>query len=282
MIGSTPSKDGFLAAAINTSRHTTVGPERCRRSGRTARGARCLLTGPCGIPLENRPRSRRTGSPKRPAYRPLPPYLLAQVEAVRAGGDIPVSMQFTLLAIRTTPPALNVGSFSSFVVGGQDPPFEIPQSRWAKLLDGIGASAFAILEIPIGKGPVPAALLQVVQRLEEARVLLSEGKTDEVVTKCRKALEALNPIVSVTSGAAAGPPFQRLEPGLASKVDMGSQGQPGKDPKSARLEALRESLWSILHIGPHDGYDVFPEDAKALFWLTSGLVRYYAELIARP
>jgi hypothetical protein len=212
----------------------------------------------------------------------LAPHILESIEKARAGGDVPVNLGFSIMGLGSPQGVLNSGSFQAFSVGGQDPPFEIPQSRWAKICAKMGTTSTAILEIPISGGTFPASLQPVIQYVDDARSLLTEGKTDEVVTKCRKALEALNPIVSVKSDATSGPPFQRLEPSLASKLDLGSLGQSGKDPKSVRLEEIRQTLYNMLHIGPHESYQVFPEDARALLWLTSGLVRYYADLIARP
>lgn len=212
----------------------------------------------------------------------LPSHIAQAIEKARNGGDVAVGLGFSIMGLNSPQGALNSSNFQAFSVGGQDPPFEIPQSRWAKICAKMGMNSTAILEIPIGGGTFPASLQPVIQYLEDARSLLTEGKTDEVVTKCRKALEALNPIVSVKSDATTGPPFQRLEPSLASKLDLGSPGQPGKDPKSVRLEQIRQTVYNMLHIGPHESYQVFPEDARALLWMTSGLVRYYADLISRP
>jgi hypothetical protein len=212
----------------------------------------------------------------------LPPYLLQAIEAQRAGGDVSVTAQLTILAVSSPKGGFNVGNIQAFGVGGQDPPFEITQQKWAKLTEGMGASTYAVLEIPLPTGPVPSPLSTAATRLDEARALLAEGKTDAVVTSCRKVMEALNPVVSVTKTATPGPPFQRMETSIAAKIVVGSPGQAGKDPKSERLESIRSAVWEMLHIGPHEGYVVSPEDARALFLFTSGLLRYYADLIARP
>jgi hypothetical protein len=213
----------------------------------------------------------------------LPPYLLHSIESQRGGGDVPVSPFITVLTINSAPQGnIGVGSFQAFNPGGQDPPYKISQLDWAKHLNEMGASTYAVLEIPLATGPVASSSESAIKRTEEARALLVEGKTDQVVTACRKALEAVNPVVSVTKGATPGPPFERMESTLASKVDIGSPGQSGKDPKSQRIDDLRAALFTMLHVGPHDGYQVFPEDARALFLLTSSLVRYYADLTARP
>lgn len=212
----------------------------------------------------------------------LTPYLLHSIEDRRNGGDVPVTLNFTALTINSGQGSRGVQSFQALVVGGQDPPYKISQIDWAQSLGGMGANTFAVLEIPLVTGPVATSFEDAVKKVEEARRLLAEGKTDLVVTACRKALEALNRVVSVTKGATPGPPFERMESTLASKADIGSPGQSGKDPKSQRIDAIRASLYNMLHIGPHDGYQVFPEDARALFLLTSSLVRYYADLTARP
>ena len=57
---------------------------------------------------------------------------------------------------------------------------------------------------------------------------------------------------------------------------MGCGGRLGEPPKSERIEHIRQKIWKLLHIGPHEGYSVSREDAEYIYWLCLSTIRYYA------
>ncbi|WP_143311816.1 hypothetical protein [Candidatus Methanoperedens nitratireducens] len=96
-------------------------------------------------------------------------------------------------------------------------------------------------------------------------------RNEEVVTKCRKSFEALIPLVAtqISSG-------YTMTSQLASIIDSGCTGREGELPKSERIEHIRQKIWKLLHIGPHEGYTVTRKDAEYVLWLSLSTIRYYA------
>jgi hypothetical protein len=122
------------------------------------------------------------------------------------------------------------------------------------MISKLGYSNYAIFEIKYPKQPSIQNLNDAVKRLEEAEKLFNEGKNEEVVTKCRKSFEILNQLVTIQTSSGTS-----MTPQLSSRIDMGSGGKQGEPPKSERIEHIRQKIWKLLHIGPHEGYLVSRE-----------------------
>ena len=214
-----------------------------------------------------------------PTFR-IDPYTFHLIEEARAGGDLFYDLGMTLLTGPKPGPEAslnpgNVQAFNASVFGARP---KISQADWADYVRVMGFGDRVVLEIPFAQPPVQpttsAGVQTAANRLQEARGLFFEGKTDDVVARCRKALEALNPAVSAYPGRT--PVSWDLSSSVGRVIDTGSPGQPSKPSKSQRLSELTVSLWEYLHIGPHENYQVFHEDAELALRLTSMVVRYYS------
>jgi hypothetical protein len=214
-----------------------------------------------------------------PTFR-IDPYMLHLIEEARAGRDLNYNVSATILTVpQDGSTALTSGNVHAFGAGLQRPSSKISQSDWAGIVKAMGFGDRAVMEIPFGQPPTSAEVQVAANRLQEAQALFFEGKIDEVVGKCRKALEALNPAVSA-KGSGPGPVSWTASGPVGQRIDKGSPGQTGRPSKSQRIEGMTASLWEFLHIGPHENYQVFREDAELALWLTSQIVRYYALALA--
>ncbi|MEA2033673.1 MAG: hypothetical protein U9N41_08845 [Euryarchaeota archaeon] len=71
-------------------------------------------------------------------------------------------------------------------------------------------------------------------------------------------------------------PTTPSSPQLATQIDLGSLGQSNKPNKSKRIEDIRQKIWTLLHIGPHEGYIVTRQDAELIIFLCISMIRFYS------
>lgn len=200
----------------------------------------------------------------------IDPHLFSLIEKRRNRGDVDLRIDVTLLQLRP----LKGVELSSFVTDlhqiiGKQVNSPISERKWIDLVSKMGYMNYVIFEIRYPKTSHVVEFEDIINRLKEAEQLLFEGKNEDVVTRCRKAMEILNPLVAVD--AKKGPMISAL----ACKVDDGCNGQQNKPSKSQRIDSVRQNIWTLLHIGPHEGYVVTREDAEYIFWMTLSTVRYY-------
>lgn len=205
----------------------------------------------------------------------IDPYLMHVIEEARSGKDLPLKIVVTLLmSLTRDPPAITHGGILALTASVPEPGSKISQADWAEIVKAMGYGNRAIIEIPFGEGPISADVQSAASYVQEARALFEEGKTDDVVAKCRKALEALSHSVSVNSGSYI--VSWGLSDVVVQAIDRGSPGEPSRPSKSKRISELTSSFWNYLHIGPHENYQVFREDAEMALGITSMVVRYYS------
>lgn len=199
---------------------------------------------------------------------PIYPFIFQSIERERKYGDVPVDLRLVILQIVESG-QINYGSFSAQGITIQ--PFKLSERDWIDITSILGYTNYALFEIHYPKQPSIQILDDAIKRLEEAQRLLNEGRNEEVVTKCRKAFEILNPLVTTQSSGGTA-----ITPQLSTQIDLGCAGKQGEPPKSERIEHIRQKIWKLLHIGPHEGYSVTREDAEYVFWLCLATLRYYA------
>lgn len=207
----------------------------------------------------------------------IDPHLFSLIEKRRNRGDIDLRIDVTLLHLRPkqgVDPVTFVTELHS--TSGRQINYTISERRWIDLISKMGYMNYAIFEIQYPKVPSIPGFEDIMNRLKEAEQLIYEGKNEDVVTRCRKAVETLNPLVTID--VKNGP----MVPTLANNVDNGCKGQQNKPNKSQRVESVRQNIWTLLHIGPHEGYTVTREDAEYIYWMTLSTVRYYAIQFNKP
>jgi len=223
----------------------------------------------CNVPIGSIQKFRTTNlEPRRPEQIrenfPIYPFIFQSIERERKGGDVPVSLNVGVFHIESTG-QIGSGSFRFYGIN-MPHPFKLSERDWITMISKLGYSNYALFEIQYPKQPSIQNLNDAIKRLEEAQQLLKE-----VVTKCRKSFEILNPLVTIQTASGT-----TITPQLSSQIDIGCGGKQGEPPKSERIEHIRQKIWKLLHIGPHEGYSVSREDAEYVYWLCLSTIRYYA------
>ncbi len=200
----------------------------------------------------------------------ITPYIFKTIENQRKGGDVPINISIGILRINATS-QLNINSFNYHGINVQPINYKLSERDWISLVSKMGYANYAIFEIRYPDIPLILGFDKIIKRLEEAQKLLFEGRNEEVVTKCRKAFEILNPLVlDKTSGIKA------MTSQLSTQIDMGCTKKQNEPSKSERIEELRQKIWKTLHMGPHEGYTLTRDDAELILYLCLSLVRYYS------
>jgi hypothetical protein len=148
---------------------------------------------------------------------------------------------------------------------------DLSQTQWAKLLKETGYQDTWVLEIAKPATADPSKFKDVTRFLEEAEAELSAGSPDDVIGRCRKALDKLDEIMSVDDWA-----------NVNKEIDWGSIGESNYATKSKRIQEIRAKIRDWTNIGPHsDKYVVRFEDAKLCYLLTASLVSYLSKMASR-
>ena len=160
---------------------------------------------------------------------------------------------------------VSVGKASQFNISY---PMPLSQAKWTNLLSELGFSETWIVEISKPKISDSKAMNEAKRFLSEADAELLTGSPDDVVSKCRKALDALKSAYSEEQ-------WKKVN----EQIDFESPGQPGKLPKSDKFGKLLEGVREWSHIGPHaDKYRVTFDDARLCFQQTLSLVAYVSQV----
>lgn len=199
----------------------------------------------------------------------ITPYLFNSIEKERNFGDITIDTRIKLLYVihlqstnQPDPRTLDIEHVNI-------PQTKLSQSEWAKIVSDMGYKNYQIFEIPYSKVPIISDFEKIMKRLNEAQEHFNQGRNEEVVTSCRKAFESLYPLVTIKNSK-----FE-MNPELSKKIDLVCS-ENCQNKKSNLIEELRQKIWLILHMGPHEGYNVTREDAEFILTLSLSTIRYYA------
>ena len=199
----------------------------------------------------------------------ITPYLFNSIEKERNFGDITIDTRIKLLYVihlqstnQPDPKTLDIEHVNI-------PQTKLSQSEWAKIVSDMGYKNYQIFEIPYSKVPIISDFEKIMKRLNEAQEHFNQGRNEEVVTSCRKAFESLYPLVTIKNSK-----FE-MNPELSKKIDLVCS-ENCQNKKSNLIEELRQKIWPILHMGPHEGYNVTREDAEFILTLSLSTIRYYA------
>ena len=199
----------------------------------------------------------------------ITPYIFEAIDKTRNHGDISVSgyiscLYAKVLDNRTNPtPQVFKQHFDSY---------KLSQLDWINLASKLGYTKYKLFELEWPDIPQLDNLTNIIKGLEEAQSLFYEGKNNEVVSKCRLVLEELMPVVT---GKYSNNKLE-MKKEISSIIDIGSFQKEGEDPKSVKVENMRQNIWKYHHIGPHYGYTVTREDAELSILLCLAMVRYYS------
>ena len=200
----------------------------------------------------------------------ISPYIFNSIEKERNFGDVPVNATVQFLTIE------RLDSIQEFKVGNitiehaSNPQFKLSQQDWADRVSVMGYENYQIFEIPYSKVPDRSNFLKIMERLREAQDHFIQCRNEEVVTSCRKAFESLLPLVTIKNSK------YEMNSKLANNIDL-LCSENCHNKKSKLIEDLRQKIWPILHMGPHEGYDVTREDAEYILLLSLSTIRYFAK-----
>jgi HEPN domain-containing protein len=198
----------------------------------------------------------------------LPPTVLHQIEARRAGGDITLRILSRVVAceVRTETGVTTLGTpLPTQFEDGHGGYFEhtIPQSEWVKVLRMLQWSEFELLEFPSRNLQVNPILARALKRLEDAQDCYRRGDWAESMGNCRKAFEALIKDVSGEDKMTGAPKAMR------SLID--------EEQKAECIDRIVKELGDFLHLARHEQLppvSIKPEDAEVALRLTGALLVY--------
>lgn len=200
----------------------------------------------------------------------ISPFIFNSIEKERNFGDVPIYTNATCLIIgrHESTQEFNVGNFKVEYINSSQ--YKLSQSDWAKIVLDMGYTNYQIFEIPYPKVPDTSNFSNIMERLEEAQNHFNQGRNEEVVTSCRKAFESLNPLVTTKNSKT------EMNSELAKNIDMMCL-ESHYSRKSERIEEIRQKIWQVLHMGPHEGYNVTREDAEYILLLSFSTIRYFSK-----
>lgn len=199
----------------------------------------------------------------------ITPYLFETINKARRNGDVQINGSINYLYLNL---AVDQQKQIPLTYRTYFNPYKLSQFDWTNLATKLGYTKYKIFEILWPDIPQLDELNNIMNGLQEAQTLFNEGKNNEVVSKCRLVLEELMPIVT---GKYSGNKLE-MKKDIAGIVDFGSFQKEGEEPKSEKIENLRQKIWRYHHIGPHYGYTVSREDAELSIMLCLSMVRYYS------
>lgn len=199
----------------------------------------------------------------------ITPYIFNSIEKERKFSDVTVDIRVNCLCVKRlqSTDELNVGNLGVEHISIQ--PTKLSQNDWAKLVSDMGYNNYQIFEIPYSEVSSISEFEKIMKRLTEAQDHYNQGRNEEVVTSCRKAFELLVPIVTTKNSNK----FE-MNSELSNKIDVVCT-ENCHNKKSTLIEEIRQKIWPILHIGPHEGYNVTREDAEYVLTLSLSTIRYY-------
>ena len=205
----------------------------------------------------------------------ITPYLFNSIEKERNFGDVPVDARVKILIIKKEPPKNQFDPLSINAEYISTQQIKLSQNDWAKIVSDMSYNNYQIFEIPFSKVPNVSNFKKIMERLTEAQNHFNQGRNEEVVTSCRKAFESLNSLVAVKNSDK----FE-MNPKLSTILDLVCE-ENCHNKKSELIENLRQKIWPLLHMGPHEGYNVTREDAEYILLLTLSSIRYYSTQLSK-
>jgi len=166
----------------------------------------------------------------------ISPFIFNSIEKERNFGDVPIYTNATCLIIGRHE------STQEFNVGNfkveyiNSSQYKLSQSDWAKIVLDMGYTNYQIFEIPYPKVPDTSNFSKIMERLKNSKTEMNSE--------------------------------------LARNIDMMCL-ESCHNRKSELIEEIRQRIWKVLHMGPHEGYNVTREDAEYILLLSFSTIRYF-------
>ena len=195
-------------------------------------------------------------------YADLDHYKLAQIEKIREGKDIQMHIELTFIAeVQQQPPIKQPGMI--FIKE------RIPKSDWVEIiLPQLRFKDVVLLEIPKIEKP---ELSEVISKINEAWKRYSMGEYGNVLTECRKAMEALTTIIKNLG-------FQKEitdEKGKRTVPDW--EKIVANEELGKILEVIIQKYFGFLSPGAHYGKSINKEDAELAIMFAHGLTNFISK-----
>jgi hypothetical protein len=195
-------------------------------------------------------------------YAELDHYKLAQIEKIREGRDLQISMELTFVAeVQQQPP---IKQTKVIFINER-----IPKSDWVEnILPQLRFKDVFLLEIPKIEKP---EFSEVVDKINEAWKQYSMGEYDNVLTECRKAMEALITIIKNKG-------FQKeITDEKGKRVVPDWERVLGHKEIGNIVEVFVQKLFGFLAPGSHYSKSINKEDAELAIMNTHALANYVAK-----
>jgi len=144
---------------------------------------------------------------------------------------------------------------------------KLSQKDWTQILQKMGYQESWIIEIP---RPNIEGLPKVFEHLEKSQTCLQTHSYEECMTNLRIAWNTFYDILK----------SRREE--IAKQIDYGSDKEEKQDPKSKRIEDIKDKIVYFSQVGIHrESYRVFPEDAFLNYYQTVAMISYLSKMLSK-
>lgn len=205
----------------------------------------------------------------------LDPWRLEKIEQLRGGGDLwlQIRAECSVIDFSKDPPTPLPERFSVAQKPYADR-FRIPKADWVEhLLGELGYKKARLLEIPALEAP--SELNELVRHIDDAWKHHSTGYYREVLTSCRRGLEAIERSL--------------MNKGFKKTKEVKGEPKPVADWKAflggskvgEYVEEIFEGLKDFTSPGAHAGRDISKPEADYALMCTHGLAAYFLRAMSR-
>ncbi|MEM3192777.1 MAG: hypothetical protein QW292_12005 [Candidatus Parvarchaeota archaeon] len=158
---------------------------------------------------------------------------------------------------------LRIGESQKFTIAIQ---WKFSQKEWVKFLSDIGYGEKWIVEVD---RPLLEGFHEIIDHLEKAKdALYNKARPEDVLRDLRAARDSFKTF------------YAENRDKIEEIIDRGSQGEPGQEPKSKRIDSIYEKISNFLNIGPHnDKYRVTYSDALLAYREFVSILSYISEVM---
>lgn len=201
---------------------------------------------------------------------PLSPAVLQAVEDQRAGTDFTMRISSRVRICKSVARVHELETlgvpFETFLCSHQHQDhveYKIPQSDWIKVLRGLSWSELDLIEIPTRARSHASQLTRAFKRLDDALDYYRRGDSEEAMSSCRKAFEAL---IKDTTGT------DNLSQAQAAFAALIADAE-----KARLLNELVKTFTPFLHLARHEQASpikIEPKDAMLALHITASVLSY--------
>lgn len=198
----------------------------------------------------------------------LSPYLMLKLEELRIGDDLIFKIQIlTGLTIPQSNNTIGIGTIHANATRSGE--WKYAQSEWVKDLNATEFNKIELIELPKIEFPNLSLTKNIVKFIDKAKQADLEGRYGEVLTECRRALDALTlGLKEWRKDKSESINDEKQKPTLLILL--------GNNEKADRLQKVINGLHSYMSLDPHEpeyhGIVFTNYDAKFILITTTGLI----------